>query len=141
MFLLDTNVLSAIMATRVVPEVAAWLAQQPANLIFTATVCQAEILAELAILPDGRRRAALQAAAEAMFADDLGGRIWPFDGAAASAYADLFAARRASGRPIATVDLMIAGIARSRAATVVTRNVPDFDNCGLRIVNPWAAIN
>jgi toxin FitB len=32
---------------------------------------------------------------------------------------------------------MIAAIARSQAASVVTRNVGDFDGCDIAIVNPW----
>ena len=64
MFVLDTNVLSAIMSSQPVPEVAAWVAAQPEEMLFTATVCQAEILAGIAILPDGRRRRTLEEAAD-----------------------------------------------------------------------------
>ena len=61
----------------------------------------------------------------------------PFDMAAAIAHAEIFAARRRAGRPATTVDLMIASIARSQGATIVTRNTADFDACGVAIVNPW----
>jgi hypothetical protein len=137
MFVLDTNVLSAMMSARPAPAVAAWVSGQPADILFTATVCQAEILAGLAIMPEGRRRRDLEAAAGAMFAEDFAGRVLPFDIQAAVAYADIFAARRRAGRPTATVDLMIASVARSQRAGVVTRNVADFEECGVDIVNPW----
>jgi predicted nucleic acid-binding protein len=137
MFLLDTNVLSAMMRAGPVPEVAAWVSGQPAELLFTAAICQAEILAGLAIMPEGRRRADLEAAARAMFLEDFEGRVLPFDTAAAIAYAELFAARRRAGRPAATVDLMIASVARSNGASVVTRNVADFAACGIAIINPF----
>ena len=136
MYVLDTNVLSAMMAPQPVPEVATWVSGQPAELLFTATVCQAEILSGLAIMSDGRRLD-LEAAARAMFAEDFEGRVLPFDADAAVAYADIFAARRRAGRPAATVDLMIAAVARARGASVVTRNVADFEECGVAIVNPW----
>ena len=137
MFLLDTNVLSAMMSATTAPEVVAWASAQPAEFLFTASVCQAEILAGIAIMPEGRRRAELEAAAYAVFLEDFEGRILPFDMAAAIAYADLFAARRRAGKPTAAMDLMIASIARSHGASVVTRNVADFEECGLDIVNPW----
>jgi toxin FitB len=137
MFVLDTNILSAMMSAAPAPEVAAWVSGQPAELLFTATVCQAEILSGLAIMPDGRRRLDLEAAARAMFAEDFEGRVLPFDMEAAVAYADIFAARRRAGRSTATVDLMIAAVARSQGASVVTRNVADFEACGVGIVNPW----
>lgn len=59
MFVLDTNVLSAIMRSQPAPEVAAWIVSQSGELLFTATVCQAEIMAGLATMPEGRRRLAL----------------------------------------------------------------------------------
>ena len=93
LFVLDTNILSAIMSARPSPEVAAWIAGQPEDALFTTTICQAEILAGLAVMPEGRRRAALETAAQAIFADDFNGRVLPFDAAAAAAYAYIFAAR------------------------------------------------
>ena len=44
MFVLDTNILSAIMATRPEPEAAAWIAAQPMEMLFTTCMSQAEIL-------------------------------------------------------------------------------------------------
>lgn len=137
MFLLDTNVLSAMMRAERVPEVSTWVSGQRPDLLFTAAVCQAEILSGLAIMPESRRRLALEEAVQAMFREDFEGRVLPFDMAAATAYADIFAFRRRAGRSAATVDLMIASIARSRGASVVTRNVADFEGSGVAIVNPW----
>jgi predicted nucleic acid-binding protein len=137
MFLLDTNVLSAMMSAAPAPAVAAWISGHSIDVLFTASVCQAEILSGLAIMPEGRRRADLEAAARAMFLDDFAGRVLPFDMAAAVAYAEIFALRRKAGQPAATIDLMIAAIARSSGNCVVTRNVADFDGCGVAVVNPW----
>ena len=74
----------------------------PADLLFTASVCQAEVLAGIAILPQGRRRRDLEAAARAMFAEDFEDRVLPFDTDAAIAYADILAVvdgRAAQQRP------------------------------------------
>jgi predicted nucleic acid-binding protein len=139
MFVLDTNILSAIMGSQPVPEVAAWVAAQPEERLFTTAVCQAEILAGVEILPDGRRRRILAAAANAIFADAFDGRILPFDEKAAKSYAEMFAARKRAGRPTATTDLMIAAIARAQGADMVTRNTADFEGCGLTLINPWQA--
>jgi toxin FitB len=139
MFLLDTNILSAVMGTRPAPEVANWMTRQPADLLFTAAVCQAEILSGITVLPKGRRREALELAALAMFREDFAGRILPFDMDAAVIYAEFFAMRRNAGRPAATADLMIASIARAHGASVVTRDTGDFEGCGLTLINPWSA--
>jgi predicted nucleic acid-binding protein len=140
MFILDTNVLSALMSATPPPEVAAWIAQKTLEQLFTVSVREAEILTALAIMPDGRRRLALQAAAIAMFRDDFDGHVLPFDRHAACEYAGLFAAKRQAGKPIATLDLMIAAVARSRGANVVTRDSGGCEGCGLSVTNPWAGL-
>jgi predicted nucleic acid-binding protein len=136
MFVLDTYVLSAMMAPNPLQEVAAFVSGQPAELLFTASICQAEILSGVAIMPEGRRLG-LEAAARAMFMEDFERRVLPFDMEAAIAYADIFAARRRAGRPVATVDLMLAAVAYCQNASVVTRNTADFEACGVAIVNRW----
>ena len=64
-------------------------------------------------------------------------RILPFDSAAARAYAEIAADCRGAGRPIGDADCQIAAISRSRGASLVTRNVRDFEGTGVDVVNPW----
>lgn len=137
MVVLDTNVLSELMRPAPSEAVLRWAAGQPAARLFTTTITQAEILFGLALLPDGRRRSGLVAAAEQMFAADFAGRVLPFDAAAATAFAPIAAGRRHKGRPTGAFDAQIAAIAASRGAALATRNVADFLDCGLPIVNPW----
>ncbi len=126
-----------MMRLQLEPRVAVWIASQPTDLLFTTSLSQAEILSGLAIMVEGRRRLDLQAAARAMFLEDFDGRVLPFDTEAAAAYASIFAARRRAGRPAATLDLMIASIAQSRGASVVTRDTSGFEGCGVTLINPW----
>jgi predicted nucleic acid-binding protein len=72
-----------------------------------------------------------------MFDEDFAGRRVVFDSAAARAYAEIAAAQRQAGRPIHTCDAQIADITRSHRATLATRNVADFENCGIILINPW----
>lgn len=53
--------------------------------------------------------------------------------------ADIAAMRRSAGRPVAPADCQIAAIARSRAMAVATRNVRDFEDIDIDVVDPWAA--
>ena len=73
MIVVDTNVISELMRGDPHPAVLAWVATQPRALLYTTHINQAEILYGIAALPEGRRRAALAAAAEAMFAEDFAG--------------------------------------------------------------------
>ncbi|HXY38324.1 MAG TPA: PIN domain-containing protein, partial [Vicinamibacteria bacterium] len=73
MIILDTNVLSEVMKPAPAAEVLAWLAAQAAASLYTTSITQAEILHGLLLLPPGRRRRALEAAASSMFSEDFGG--------------------------------------------------------------------
>ena len=47
--------------------------------------------------------------------------------------------RRSAGRPVAPADCQIAAIASSRRMAVATRNVRDFEDAHIEVVDPWAA--
>lgn len=135
--LLDTNVLSELLRKQPDAAVLAWFARQPADALHVSAVTQAEMLLGARLLPAGKRRAQLEQALDAMFSEDFGARVLPFDGAAAIAYAPIVALRRAAGRPISQFDAQIAAIAASRDLCLATRNTTDFEGCGLTLVNPW----
>ena len=137
MIVLDTNVISEFMRPAPEEGVERWLAAQPAASVFTTTVTQAEILHGVALLAEGRRKAELDVAIAEMFRQDLAERVLPFDGAAARAFATIAADRRRVGRPISQFDAQIAAICFSRGASLATRNVADFDGCGIVAINPW----
>ncbi|AEF88745.1 PilT protein domain protein [Delftia sp. Cs1-4] len=61
-----------------------------------------------------------------------------FDNDAAVAYAEIAASRSIVGKPISQFDAMIAAIAKSRGARLATRNVDDFAECGIQVINPWS---
>lgn len=92
----------------------------------------------LALLRDGRRRDDLFAAIRPIFEVDMAGRVLPFDPDAASAYADIAAGRRLGGQPISQLDAQIAAIARSRGGVLATRNMRDFVDCGIEVIDPWS---
>jgi predicted nucleic acid-binding protein len=137
MILLDTNILSELMRPTPEHSVETWLADQPDASVFISAITEAELRYGVALLPAGKRRSALATVIEDMLGDDFAGRILPFDSAAAVAFANIAATRRQAGRPIAQADAQIAATARSRGAALATRNVSDFEECGIELVNPW----
>lgn len=137
MILLDTNVLSELMRPAPSAAVENWIGRQPVASIFISAITEAELRYGVAQLPEGRQQMQLLAEMEAMLAEDFAGRILPFDSPAAPAYADIAAMRRRSGRPISQADAQIAAIASSRGASLATRNMSDFVDCGIDVVDPW----
>jgi predicted nucleic acid-binding protein len=134
---LDTNVISELMRNSPHQVVVAWLDAQPASNLFVTTITQAEILTGIALLPEGRRRRGLAEAAHYVFTTLFLERTLAFDSDAAGAYAEIFVQRHASGRPISQADCQIAAVARSYEASIATRNVVDFEDVGVELVNPW----
>jgi len=137
MIILDTNVLAELMRPKPSPRVAAWVAKQHAAELFTTAITEAEIFYGIELLSRSKRREGLLVAAEAVFAEDLAGRILAFESDAARVFSRIAAHRRALGKPVSHADAQIAAIARVRGAQLATRNVADFEDCGLDVVDPW----
>ncbi|VVS99931.1 VapC ribonuclease Y4jK [Roseovarius sp. EC-HK134] len=139
MIILDTNVISELLRPAPEPKVEQWLSAQDGLNVYLTSISEAELRYGLAIMGNGKRRAALVDAVDSILREDLAGRILPFDSNAAQSYAAISAARRSAGRPIAQADCQIASIAHTRGASVATRNTPDFEGCDIDLINPWTA--
>lgn len=137
MILLDTNVVSELMRPVPAPAVQRWLDKQDAASLATTTITVAELGAGLALLPAGAKQQDLRARAASLISQGFGDRIFGFDLDAASAYGGLLAQRRRMGRAPSGFDMLIAAIAHARGMAVATRNVADFEGCGLLLINPW----
>ena len=137
MKILDTNVVSEL--TRPIPNtnVLEWVAQQPPEELYITAITEAELRFGVELLYPGRRRSELEAAMLRMVNTCFAGRILPFKSSAAPIYAEIRAARRLMGRAIRELDCMIAAIARVHGATVATKDLYGFENCGVEVVNPW----
>lgn len=113
------------------------MASRPNTSIFTTTITMGELLYGLQLMPDGQRKAELFSAVHGIFDQDLAGQILSFDRAGADAFARIASSRKLAGQPISQFDAMIAAITQSRGAALATRNIKDFSDCGIDLINPW----
>jgi predicted nucleic acid-binding protein len=139
MIVLDTNVVSALMRPEANPVPVAWLDRQIDGAVYATAVTIMEIRSGLLLMPEGIRRRTLAAGFASLLASLLSGRVLPLDEVAAEQASVVAARQRARGRNTAIGDFQIAGIALSRGATLATRNVRDFAELDLKLVDPWAA--
>jgi toxin FitB len=136
MIILDTNVVSELMKQSPARSVVGWSLSQEAHDLFTTSLTLAEIRLGIERLPDGQRKAQLRAkAADIFFA--LADTVLPFDARAALRYSTLVADRGRAGPPITGFDAQIAAICLSYGAALATRNIKDFQDTGVELLNPW----
>lgn len=117
--ILDTNVVSEMMASSPAKATLAWIAKtRTADDLFVTTITIAEILYGVELLPVSKRRDKLKAEAESMFRQDFAGRFVEFDEFAARQFAENCASRRKAGSPIAELDAQVAAIAHVHDAVL-----------------------
>ncbi|MGH7051392.1 MAG: type II toxin-antitoxin system VapC family toxin [Acetobacteraceae bacterium] len=139
MILFDTNVISELMRAEPAPAVLAYVGRLAPATVFTAAICEAEIRYGLARMPRGRKRDDLVDRISKFFEIGFRDQILPFDRHCAVVYGEVRYVREAAGKPIAVEDAMIAATARANGArAIATRNVTDFADCGVPLIDPWA---
>lgn len=137
MFVLDTNVVSELRKAgdgRADPNVVAWLATYEAAAFFLSaiTIMELEIGVRRVERSDQWQGKLLRAWMDDRVLPEFDGRILPIDSAVA-----LQCARLHVPDPRSERDALIAATARVHGMTVVTRNVADFRDTGVSLVDPW----
>lgn len=129
--------MSELMRTSPEPRVLKWIKGQKAtNLVITA-IGVAEIQRGILKLPNGKKRNTLHENFKEFIENAFAGRILAFDERAAYLYGEIASDREKAGFNTDAVDLMITAIAKNYDATIATRNIKDFQDCGIKLINPW----
>lgn len=137
MIVLDTNVISELARQVPDPGVLSWLDSLEVSEVATTAVTAAELRYGVARLPDGHRKRELTVMIRGIVTEDFQGRVLPFDERASACYADIVTGREKLGRPIGVADAQIAAICRDLGAALATRNISDFEETGIKLINPW----
>jgi predicted nucleic acid-binding protein len=136
--LLDTNIVSEMWRLRPDPLVSEWLNTQPATNLYICTPVLAEIRAGIERLQLGPRRTFLSGMCEQLMNKGYRGRILELDIAAAMEFGRITALRERLGRRLDPLDAMIAAIALAQRMALVTRNIDDFADIGLDLIDPFS---
>lgn len=115
-----------------------WLNGQRTDTLHLSTITIAEIGYGLQVLPAGKRRMDLENRFERFIRSGFEHRILSFEQNSARIYAHLMAHRRKQGRPMSILDGQIAAIAKAHQCAVATRNLRDFDQTGLELIDPFS---
>lgn len=135
MFLLDTNVISALRQRKRAPKaLLKWAEETSSDEMYMSavTLLELEIGTLLMERKDGAQGRVLRTWLERTIVPMFAGRILPVDESVARRCAALHVPD-----PHAERDAMLAATALVHEMTIVTRNVSDFELTGVEILNPW----
>ena len=136
-FLLDTNVLSEVRRPQPDAKVLAWLDQVDEDRVYLSVISIAEIARGIGLLENGKRKSELALWLEHDLPVRFDGRMLSVDMPAALTWGQLMADSKRAGFALSVMDGWIAAIALSKGLTLVTRNIKDFENFGIVLLNPW----
>jgi predicted nucleic acid-binding protein len=133
-YLLDTNVISELVRPKPAKVVLTWFENIPSEALHISVLTLAEIRKGVEQMPDGARREKLRLWLEHDLAGWFETRVLPIDIQVADRWGRLIAQM---GRPVPSIDSLLAATALHHELRLVTRNQKDFDYPGLEVINPW----
>lgn len=137
MIILDTNVVSELMAEKPDLAVFAWARTVARDQMTITTVTFMELRYGIEKLPISKRRTKMESDLEWVLTDMVSGRMLNFDMSAAKYAAERIAHLKKIGQPVEIRDVQIAGVAMSRRIKIATRNTKDYEHLTVKVINPW----
>jgi len=136
-FLLDTCVISDLVARRPDPGVVQWVDNTDEGKLFLSVITIGEIRKgiEKLIAPD--RQKVLSEWLEDELLARFRHRVLPIDTSVMLIWGKLVADLERQGKPMPAIDSLLAATALQGGLALVTRNKDDFAHCDIAVVNPW----
>ena len=136
-FLLDTNVISELVKPHPEANVSAWIESTDESLLYLSVLTLGGIRRGIAVLPQSRRRATLEAWLEKDLRMRFEDRILAVDQEVADRWGLLTAAARRNGIVLPVIDGLLAATALEHNLTLVTRDTGQIPSMGVSVFNPW----
>jgi predicted nucleic acid-binding protein len=135
--LLDTCVISELLARRTSTRIARWLRDQEEHEMYLSVITIGELHKGIERLEPGRKQRRLRSWVEGDLVDRFKGRILSFDEGVARTWGRVQAAAEKQGRRMPLMDSLIASTAVHHGLAVITRNAVDMEASGAELVDPW----
>ena len=136
-YLIDTCVFSEFTRKIKNERVIGWLKSIQDQDLFISVITVGEIQHGIELLPDSHRKTELQGWMNNDLLEKYGDRILTLDTQTMFVWGGLVARLEKTGHPTGLMDSLIASVALSHNLIVATRNIDDFSNTGVQLINPW----
>jgi predicted nucleic acid-binding protein len=134
-YLLDTNVISELIARKPNPAVYEWVNGLEDERTYLSVITLGEIKRGIEKLPDSRRKGQLLEWLSNDLLFRFGDRILAIDTAVMLTWGKFVAEQK---RTLPAMDSLIAATALTHDLLLATRNEKDFLDTGVVVVNPWS---
>jgi toxin FitB len=136
-YVLDTNVISELIAKQPNPKVIAWLDSLDPTTLYLTVLTIGEIRKGIEKLPASKRKDDLKEWLETDLLLRFQGKILDITTEVMLIWGELTGRLENQGRPLAAIDSLIAAIVLQQNYSLITRNESDFQYSGVKIINPW----
>lgn len=136
-YLLDTCVISELVAKQPNPKVLAWIDSVDPDGVFLSVITIGEIAKGVEKLPNSKRKQELTDWLENELLIRFQDNLIELDANILMLWGKIIARLELKGQTIPAIDALIAASALERGLILVTRNVSDFDGTGVEILDPW----
>lgn len=135
--MLDTCVLSEFTRRKPDENVIRWLDSIDEDKLFISVITVGEIQRGIERLPESHRKTELLVWMNNQFIVRFGQRIIPLDTSTMLLWGSLTARLEHAGQPLSVMDGLVAATALQHSLIIATRNITDFQPCGVQFINPW----
>lgn len=136
-YILDTNVVSELVAQNPDHHVIQWVESVDPESLFLSVITIGEIKTGVEKLSSSKRKKNLIAWLEQDLLVRFREYILPIDTSVVMTWGRLLAELEKSGKPMPAIDSLLAATASDLGYTLVTRNITDFEDASILLLNPW----
>ena len=136
-YLLDTNVISELVKPTPDGNVLEWVNAMPDEQLLISVITIGELQRGIELLSPSIRRSNYERWLQEQILTQYADRILAVDTMVMLRWGALMAESAARGRLLPVFDSLLAATALTHSLHLVTRNVQDFADAGVQVINPW----
>jgi predicted nucleic acid-binding protein len=138
-YLLDTCLISELAKSKPDEKVVDWVLSENETSFYVSVLTFGELHKGVEKLPDSRKKEELQVWIEDELKNRFQNRIIGIDMRVSILWGKIQCFAEKKGKPMPAIDSLIAATGIAYELTVVTRNVTDMEQSGVKLLNPWLA--